>query len=137
MTNEFKRMQQIAGLLTESEINEASNFSGDINNMDYEGPEREEAMAYLETPEGMNAVKILENLASDSFDAADLEEAIKKCKFPKTNFFRAACEKAGLDLEGLGTLDNEGNGDFELTHDNYTDPGAAITFLNDEFFSVG
>jgi len=134
---EVRQFQKIAGLLKESSLKEAVDFSGDINNIDFEGPEKEEAMAYLKTPEGMNAVNILKNLASSPFDAGDLEEAIKKCKFKKTNYFRVACAKAGLDLEGLGTVDNSGNGDFELDNPNYTDPGAAITFFSNKFYSVG
>jgi hypothetical protein len=141
--NEIKRMQLIAGLITESEyrqsLNEAVSYYGDINNLDKpESPEKEEAMAYLETPEGMNAVNILKNLVnSESFDLNELGRAIKKCDFKKTNHFRVAAKAAGLDLEGLGTLDNSGSGDFAVRNRNYKDKGYAIVFFNDKFERVG
>jgi hypothetical protein len=125
--------------MTESQTDEAVSYYGDINNLDKPGsPEKEEAMAYLETPEGMNAVNILKNLVnSESFDLNELGRAIKKCDFKKTNHFRVAAKKAGLDLEGLGTLDNSGNGDFAVRNRNYKDKGYAVVFFNDKFERVG
>jgi len=122
-----------------NEMDEAVSYYGDINNLDKpESPEKEEAMAYLETPEGMNAVNILKNLVnSESFDLNELGRAIKKCDFKKTNHFRVAAKKAGLDLEGLGTLDNSGNGDFAVRNRNYKDKGYAVVFFNDKFERVG
>jgi hypothetical protein len=122
-----------------NEMDEAVSYYGDINNLDKpESPEKEEAMAYLETPEGMNAVNILKNLVnSESFDLNELGKAIKKCDFKKTNHFRVAAKKAGLDLEGLGTLDNSGNGDFAVRNRNYKDKGYAVVFFNDKFYIVG
>jgi hypothetical protein len=122
-----------------NEMDEAVSYYGDINNLDKpESPEKEEAMAYLETPEGMNAVNILKNLVnSESFDLNELGKAIKKCDFKKTNHFRVAAKKAGLDLEGLGTLDNSGNGDFAVRNRNYKDKGYAVVFFNDKFERVG
>ena len=135
--NEIKRMQQLAGIITESQLNEAVSISGDYNNMDFDGSDQEDASSYLKTPEGKEAVIILKTLVSKEFDSDDLSNAIEKCNFEKTNYFRAAVNAAGLELEGLGTVDNKGNGDFEVENSNYTDKGAAVAFFNNEFERVG
>ena len=135
--NEIKRMQQLAGIITESQLNEAVSISGDYNNMDFDGSDQEDASSYLKTPEGKKAVIILKTLVSKEFDSDDLSNAIEKCNFEKTNYFRAAANAAGLELEGLGTVDNKGNGDFEVENSNYTDKGAAVAFFNNEFERVG
>jgi hypothetical protein len=118
-------------------ISEKVTYSGDINNMDFRGPEKSTAMAYLKTPEGKNAVKIFKTLVSKEFDAFDLTNAIKAGKFKSMNNFRVAAAKGGLELEGLGSLTNTGNGDFAVYNDTYTDQGAAISFLRNKFYSVG
>ena len=121
-----------------SKLNESPfSISGDYNNMDFDGPEQEEASSYLETEEGKKAVSILKTLVSKKFDSDDLSNAIEKCNFEKTNYFRAAAKKAGLELEGLGTVDNKGNGDFEVENSKYTDKGAAVVFFNNKFERVG
>ena len=130
-------MQQLAGIITESQLNEAVSISGDYNNMDFDGSDQEDASSYLKTPEGKKAVIILKTLVSKEFDSDDLSNAIEKCNFEKTNYFRAAAKAAGLELEGLGTVDNKGNGDFEVENSNYTDKGAAVAFFNNEFVRVG
>lgn len=139
--NEIKRMQLLAGVITESEyresVNEAVSISGDYNDMDFDGSEKNTSVKYLKTPNGMKAVSILKKLVSKKFDSDDLSNAIEKCNFEKTNYFRAAAKAAGLELEGLGTVDNKGNGDFEVENSNYTDKGAAVVFFNDEFERVG
>lgn len=139
------RMNQLAGLITESQarkmmrvLNEDVSVSGDYNNMDFDGPEKNASVGYLTTPEGKRAVMILKKLVnSESFDMNDLSDAIEKCDFKRTNDFRAAAAKAGLSLEGLGTVDNRGNGDFEVENDNYTDKGYAIVFFSNKFEGVG
>jgi hypothetical protein len=138
-SNIKERISKLLKSLNETAVDEAVSYYGDINNLDKPGsPEKEEAMAYLETPEGMNAVNILKNLVnSESFDLNELGRAIKKCDFKKTNHFRVAAEKAGLKLEGLGTLDNSGNGDFAVRNRNYKDKGYAVVFFNDKFERVG
>jgi len=118
-------------------IKEGATISGDYNDSDFNGPAKKASLAYLKTPEGAKAVKIFKSLVTNDFDASDLEKAIKACKFKKTNYFKAAAKAGGLEIEGLGTVDNEGNGDFEVMNDTYTDAGVAIAFFNDKFFSVG
>ena len=54
--NEIKRMQQLAGIITESQLNEAVSISGDYNNMDFDGSDQEDASSYLKTTEGKKAV---------------------------------------------------------------------------------
>jgi len=138
-SNIKERISKLIKSLNETAVDEAVSYYGDINNLDKPGsPEKEEAMAYLETPEGMNAVNILKNLVnSESFDLNELGRAIKKCNFKKTNHFRVAAKAAGLDLEGLGTLDNSGSGDFAVRNRNYKDKGYAVVFFNDKFERVG
>jgi len=135
--NEIKRMQLLAGIITESQLNEAVSISGDYNNMDFDKSEQKDASSYLKKPEGIDAVNILKTLVSKEFDSDDLSNAIEKCNFKKMNYFRAAAKAAGLELEGLGTVDNEGNGDFEVENSNYTDKGAAVVFFNNKFERVG
>ena len=134
LNEQFVRMQKLAGLITEIAESE---ITGDFNDMDFPGPAKKSSMEYLKTPEGMKAVQIFKNLVSKSFDVFDLETAIKAGKFKSTNAFRAAAKKGGLELEGLGTVDNQGNGDFEVLNKNYTDKGAAIAFFDNKFYSVG
>jgi hypothetical protein len=146
---ELIRMNQIAGTITEGQarkmlaiLNENevvkersdSKIEGDFNAMDFPGPSKKEAIAYLKTPEGMKAIQILKNVVNaQEFDYQDLIKAIKKSRFPKMNHFRAAAAKAGLELDNLG-MDNEGNGDFSVENPNYTSRGAAITFFGDKVF---
>jgi hypothetical protein len=53
------------------------------------------------------------------------------------NDFKAAARAGGLQIDGLGNVDNKGNGDFEVMNDAYTDEGAAIAFMNNKFYGVG
>jgi hypothetical protein len=112
-------------------------MSGDYNDSDFDGPAKKASLAYLKTPEGMKAAKILKSLVTNQFDAFDLEKAIKACNFKKMNDFKAAAKAGGLEIDGLGNVDNEGNGDFEVMSDTYTDQGVAIAFRNNKLFSVG
>ena len=120
--------EEIRKVLKEAPIS----FSGDINNASLR-----KSASYLKTPEGMKAVQIFKKLTSKEFDASDLTKAIKACKFTKMKDFQAAAQKGGLEIDGLGNLDNEGNGDFEVMNSNYTDEGAAIAFFSNKFYSVG
>lgn len=108
------------------------NMTGDYNNASFR-----KSSAYLKTTEGMRAAKILKSLVTNQFDATDLEKALRACKFKKMNDFQAAAKAGGLEVDGLGNLDNAGNGDFEVMNDTYTDQGAAIAFMNNKFYSVG
>jgi hypothetical protein len=112
-------------------------MTGDYNDADFSGPAKKAAIMYLKTPEGIKAVQLFKNLVSRNFDAFDLEKTIKAGKFKSLNDFKAAARKGGLDIEGQGNLDNEGNGDFEVRNTNYTDEGAAIAFMHDKFYRVG
>jgi hypothetical protein len=114
-----------------------SKIEGDFNAMDFPGPSKKEAIAYLKTPEGMKAVAIFKNVVNArEFDSEDLRKAIKKARFTKMNHFRAAAAKGGLKLDNLG-MDNKGNGDFSVENPNYTSQGAAITFFGDKYDSIG
>ena len=121
---------------TSGTTQEAVSITGDFNDMDFSGPAKKEAMAYVKTPEGIKAIGIFKKLVSQPFDAADLTNAIKKAKFTKMNHFRAAALKGGLELDNLG-MDNAGNGDFSVENGNYEDQGAAIAFFSNKFGSVG
>jgi hypothetical protein len=113
------------------------NVTGDFNDADFSGPIKKASKIYLKTPEGAKAVQIFKKLVSKDFDSTDLEKAIKAGKFKTMNHFRAAARAGGLEIEGLGNVDNKGNGDFEVLNDMYTSEGAAIAFFNDKFYSVG
>ena len=91
---------------------------------------------FIRTPEGKQAVQVIKMLVSKPFDASKLDKTLKKLKL-KMNDFMAVAEKAGLEIEGQGNVDNDGNGDFAVYNDNYTDQGVAITYFNDKFYSVG
>jgi len=120
-----------------SKVRNEVEITGDYNDADFSGPVKKASNSFLKTPEGMKAVQLFKNLVSKEFDAADLRKTIKAGKFKFMNDFRAAARKGGLELEALGNVDNQGNGDFEVMNDNYTDQGAAIAFFNNKFYSVG
>ena len=107
-------------------------MTGDYNNASFR-----KSSAFLKTPEGMKAVKIFKTLTAKDFDAFDLQKAIKACKFKNTKDFQAAAPAGGLEIDGLGNLDNEGTGDWEVMNSNYTDQGAAISFFRNKFENVG
>ena len=129
---EFKTLirEEVRKVISEIEI------TGDFNDMDFSGPAKKEAMAYLKTPEGIKSIQIFKKLVSQPFESTDLTNAIEKAKFTKMNHFRAAALKGGLKLDNLG-MDNAGNGDFSVENRNYKDQGAAITFFGNKFYSVG
>ena len=131
---EFRKLirEEVRKVIKEANVT----MSGDYNDSDFDGPAKKASLAYLKTPEGMKAAKILKSLVTNDFDSVDLEEAIKACKFKKMNDFKAAAMAGGLDLEG-GNVDNEGNGHFVVWNDNYTDTGAAVSFINNKFYRVG
>lgn len=133
-STEFRKLirEEIRKVIKEANVT----MSGDYNDSDFDGPAKKASLAYLKTPEGMKAAKILKSLVTNHFDGVDLEGAIKACKFKKMNDFKAAAMAGGLDLEG-GNVDNEGNGHFVVRNDNYTDTGAAVSFINNKFYSVG
>jgi len=130
---EFKKLirEEIRKVIKEVTI------QGDFNDADFSGPIKKASKIYLKTPEGAKAVQIFKKLVSKDFDSTDLAKAIKAGKFKTMNHFRAAARAGGLEIEGLGNLDNEGNGDFEVVNDNYTTEGAAVAFINNKFYSVG
>lgn len=115
--------------------NEVS-VTGEFNDMDFAGPAKKDAKAYLKTPEGAKAIQIFKKLVSQPFDAGALTKAIKAAKFTKTNHFRVAAAKGGLELDTLN-VDNDGSGDFGVENSNYEDQGAAIAFFNNKFDRVG
>jgi len=119
-----------------TEVKEVEHM-GDWNMADFPGPVKKASIQFLNTPEGRKAVQLFKKLVSNEFDAFDLRDAIKAGKFKSMNDFRFAASKGGLKLRALGNLDNQGNGDFEVMNNNYTSKGAAIAFLDDEFYSVG
>lgn len=131
--SEFRKLirEEVRKTLKEVEV------TGDWNLADFKGPAQKAAKAYLKTPEGLNAIRIFKALTSKPFSASDLTRAIKKGKFTSMNNFRFAAAAGGLDLEGLGNLDNKGTGDFAVHNSNYTDEGAAIAFFNNKFEAVG
>lgn len=128
--SEFRKLirEEVRKVVKEAGVN----MTGDYNNASFR-----KSPAYLKTPEGMKAAKILKSLVANQFDATDLEKALKACKFKKMNDFQAAAKAGGLEVDGLGNVDNEGNGDFEVMNDTYTDTGVAIAFFNDKLDSVG
>lgn len=113
------------------------NVTGDFNNADFDGIEKTNLDNYLKTANGKMAVKSVEDLINDEFSLGDLEMVIIENKFETMNEFKAVADKAGLKLSGLGNVDNEGNGDFEIRNSNYTSVGCAICFMDDEFISIG
>jgi hypothetical protein len=133
------KIQELRQLIREeiTKVVKEVEITGDFNDMDFPGPAKKASVVYLKTPEGMRAAKIFKSLVANQFDAVDLENAIKAGKFKKTNDFKAAAKAGGLELSGLGNVDNQGNGDFEVLNRNYTDKGAAIAFFSNKFYSVG
>jgi hypothetical protein len=115
---------------------EELDITGDYNMSDFRGSSKRAAMQYLKTPEGQSAVQMIKSMVAKPFDASKLTSVIKRSKFPSMNAFKMAAIKGGLDIEGQG-LDNEGNGNFAVYNDNYTTQGAAISFMDDKFYSVG
>ena len=133
------KIQELRQLIREeiTKVVKEVEITGDFNDMDFPGPAKKASVVYLKTPEGMRATKIFKSLVANQFDAIDLENAIKAGKFKKTNDFKAAAAAGGLELSGLGNVDNQGNGDFGVLNRNYTDKGAAIAFFSNKFYSVG
>jgi hypothetical protein len=133
------KIQELRQLIREeiTKVIKEVEITGDFNDADFPGPAKKASVAYLKTPEGMRATKIFKSLVANQFDAIDLENAIKAGKFKKTNDFKAAAAAGGLELSGLGNVDNQGNGDFGVLNRNYTDKGAAIAFFSNKFYSVG
>lgn len=121
----------------QSQMKENVSISGDWNDADINPRAKRAAGQYTRTPEGQLAVQAIQKLVAKPFDAFKLQSTLKRCKFPSMNAFKAAAVKGGLDIEGQGNVDNEGNGDFAVWNDNYTDQGAAIAFIDDKFYSVG
>jgi hypothetical protein len=132
--SEFRKLirEEVRKVIKEA----GATMTGDYNDSDFDGPAKKASLAYLKTPEGAKAAKIFKSLVTNEFDASDLEQAIKACKFKKMNYFKAAAKAGGLELEG-DNLDNEGNGNFVVENDTYTDQGVSIGFANDKFESVG
>ena len=132
---EFRKLirEEIRRVVKEANVT----MSGDYNDSDFTGPAKKASLAYLKTPEGAKAAKIFKSLVTNDFDSVDLTKAIKACKFKKMNDFKAAAKAGGLEIDGLGNVDNEGTGDFEVMNDTYTDEGAAIAFFDNKFYSVG
>jgi hypothetical protein len=135
----MKLKETLRGIIREEikKVVERIEITGDYNDADFRGPAKKAAAAYLKTTEGMRAAKIFKSLVTNQFDASDLTSAIKAGKFKKTNDFKAAAAAGGLELSGVGNVDNQGNGDFEVLNQNYIDQGAAIAFFNNKFYSVG
>ena len=140
-TQEYLQMQKLAGIITEGEyrekLSEEISITGDYNDSDYEGESQTQSRNFLQTAEGKISVQLIQQLVSNEFDSVDLGEVLSKSNFPTTNSFKEAAKAGGLEVSSLGNLDNEGNGDFEVENDNYTDKGAAIAFMRDEFYRVG
>jgi hypothetical protein len=127
---EFRKLirEEVRKVIKEANVT----MTGDYNNASFR-----KSSAFLKTPEGMKAVKIFKTLVAKDFDVSDLTKAIKACKFKSMKDFQAAAPAGGLEIDGLGNLDNEGTGDFEVLNDTYTDQGMAIAFFNNKFDSVG
>ena len=128
--SEFRKLirEEVRNVIKEAGVS----MTGDYNNASFR-----KSPAFLKTPEGMKAVKIFKTLTAKDFDAFDLQKAIKACKFKNTKDFQAAAPAGGLEIDGLGNLDNEGTGDWEVMNSNYTDQGAAISFFRNKFENVG
>ena len=128
--SEFRKLirEEVRKVIKEAGVS----MTGDYNNASFR-----KSPAFLKTPEGMKAVKIFKTLTAKDFDAFDLQKAIKACKFKNTKDFQAAAPAGGLEIDGLGNLDNEGTGDWEVMNSNYTDQGAAISFFRNKFENVG
>jgi hypothetical protein len=133
--SEFRKLirEEVRKIVKEADVT----VSGDYNDSDFTGSAKKASSAYLKTMDGAKAAKILKSLVTNEFSASDLTKAIKACKFKSMNDFKAAARAGGLQVDGLGNVDNKGNGDFEVMNDTYTDEGAAIAFLNNKFYRVG
>ena len=128
---EFRKLirEEVRKVIKEVDI------EGDINNMDTPGKESGEIKSYLKTPEGKRAISIFKALVSKSFNNTALEKAIRAGKFKTMNHFRGAAVAGGLEIEGFGTVDNKGNGDFQVDNSNYKD-NSVIVFFDNEFDGI-
>lgn len=75
----------------------------------------------------------LAKLKSRPFTANQLTRILKGTS-PK--FFEAAADQAGLEYDIIQS-DPDGNADYEVMDQNYTDQGAAISYIDGKFNRIG
>jgi hypothetical protein len=119
--NEIKRMQQLAGLLKE----EKSFADIDKEIADEENQDMENAKAFLTTPQGKNAVRLIKALISKPYGYDKLDKVLQVLNLDKQNFMYAA-KAAGMDFgkDGAG---------IHIRDNNYQDQDVSIDQINGEW----
>jgi hypothetical protein len=119
--NEIKRLQQLAGLLKE----EKSWADVDKEIADEEEQDMENAKAFLITPQGKNAVRLIKALISKPYGYDKLDKVLQVLNLDKQNFMYAA-KAAGMDFgkDGAG---------IHIRDNNYQDQDVSIDQINGEW----
>jgi hypothetical protein len=110
--NEIRRMQQLAGLITESEYQES-----------------------LMNENDNSKAETLKTLFNDYVERDTLNSVLKKLNFQSTEEFEKVWEDAGLEVDVFST-DNKGNAIYTIWSDSYEAPGDAIEFINNKFDKI-
>ena len=110
--NEIKKMQRLAGLITESEYQES-----------------------LMNENDNSKAETLKTLFNDYVERDTLNSVLKKLNFQSTEEFEKVWEDAGLEVDVFET-DNKGNAIYTIWNDNYEAPGDAIEFINNKFNKI-
>jgi hypothetical protein len=128
------RMQQLADLLTESQIrrinsilNEKISWDEIDKKMESERIGKiEDANAYIKTPQGINAVKVISNLISKPYGTEELREVLEILNI-NSQKFQYAAKAAGMDF-------STGGQGITIYDDNYQDQDVSIEYMKGEWY---
>jgi len=131
MTKEQLRMQMLAGIITEGQykakLNEEKSWDDvDKEIADEEAKELETASTFVNTTQGKNAVRAIEDLISKPYGYSELDDVLQILNLDRQNFIYAA-KAAGMDFEtdaaGIHIYDN-----------NYQDQDVSINQIGGEWY---
>ena len=130
MTKEQLRMQMLAGIITEGQykakLNEEKSWDDvDKEIADEEAKELETASTFVNTTQGKNAVRAIEDLISKPYGYSELDDVLQILNLDKQNFIYAA-KAAGMDF---GT---DGAG-IHIRDNNYQNQDVSINQIGGEW----
>ena len=129
MNNEFLYMQKLAGLITESEYKakiEELSWAEIDKKMDREREERiNKGKAYVQTPQGKNAVNAIKNLISSPYGYNQLDDLLQVLNLTKENF-KYAADEAGMEYSSNAS-------GIHIFDDNYEDKDVSVDRINGEW----
>jgi hypothetical protein len=127
------RMNQLAGIITESQANKMMQILNeektwddvDKELADKDAQDMEKAGIFVNTIQGKNAVRVIKALINKPYGYDELDEVLQILNLDRQNFIYAA-KSAGMDFE----TDAAG---IHIYDDNYQDKDVSINQINGEW----